>query len=95
MRKVLVHHRARSDIRSFPKSVRREIGELLLKLQLGVLLSMPESRARPSLHSGAYELRIKDSVGVFRVFYYLKSEAGILDLSCFFEEDGEDASQGD
>ena len=83
MKNVKVHDRAREDIRSFPKAVKKDIGELLFKLQFGVLLGMPESRPMPSLHPGARELRIKDSAGIYRLFYYLKSEAGILVFHAF------------
>ena len=83
MKNVKVHDGAREDIRSFPKAVKKDIGELLFKLQLGVLLGMPESRPMPSLHPGAHELRIRDSAGISRVFYYLKCEAGILVFHAF------------
>jgi hypothetical protein len=48
MKNVKVHDRAREDIRSFPKAVKKDIGELLFKLQFGVLLGMPESRPMPT-----------------------------------------------
>ena len=83
MKLVKVHDKAREDIRSFPKVVKKDIGELLFKLQLGVSLGMPESRPMPSLHPGAHELRIRDSDGTYRVFYYLKCEAGILVFHAF------------
>jgi phage-related protein len=72
MRGVKVHDKARDDIRSFPRSAKKEIGELLLKLQFGVLLGMPKSRPIPSLHPGAHELRIKDAAGIYRVFLLFK-----------------------
>lgn len=59
------------------------MGELLLKLQLGITLGMPNSKPMPSVHPGAHELRLKDTAGIYRVFYYLKSEQGILVFHAF------------
>ncbi|MYA29595.1 MAG: type II toxin-antitoxin system RelE/ParE family toxin [Nitrospira sp. SB0666_bin_27] len=36
-----------------------------------VLLGMPQSRKIPVLHQSAFELRIKDENGIYRVFYAL------------------------
>ena len=70
-------------IRAFAKPIKRDIGELLLKLQFGISLGMPESKPMPSIYQGAYELRLKDAAGIYRVFYYLKSEQGILVFHAF------------
>lgn len=83
MRLVKLHGKAREAIRSFSKPVRQDIGELLLKLQVGVNLGLPVSRPIPSIHVGAHELRLKDAAGIYRVFYYLKSEDGILVFHAF------------
>ena len=83
MRLVKLHGKARDVIRSFSKPIRQDIGELLLKLQLGFNFGMPVSRPMPSIHSGAHELRLKDAGGIYRVFYYLKSEHGILVFHAF------------
>lgn len=83
MRLVKLHVKAREAIRIFSKPIRKEIGELLLKLQFGVTLGMPVSKPMPSVFPGAHELRLKDGAGVYRVFYYLKSEQGILVFHAF------------
>ena len=58
-------------VRSFSIEVRKEIGVLLLSLQKGTFLSMPQSRRVPAIHRSAFELRIKDEKGIYRVFYIL------------------------
>ncbi|CAN5560344.1 hypothetical protein BH10ACI2_BH10ACI2_13130 [soil metagenome] len=83
MRLVKLHEKAREAIRGFSKPVRLDIGELLIKLQLGINLGMPVSRPMPTIASGTHELRLKDTAGVYRVFYYLKSEHGILVFHAF------------
>lgn len=83
MRLIKLHGKAREVIRSFSKPIRQDIGELLLKLQFGVNLGLPVSRPMPSIHPGVHELRLKDAAGIYRVFYYLKSEHGILVFHAF------------
>ena len=83
-RPVKLHGKAREVIQGSPKPVRRDIGELLLKLQLGISLGMPASR--PIIHPGAHELRLKDAAGIYRVFYYLKSSEGILIFHAFVKK---------
>jgi len=83
MRLAKIHERTREEIRNFSKPVKKEVGELLLKLQYGVLLGRPVSRPMPSIYQGAYEIRLKDPSGIYRVFYYLKSEQGILVFHAF------------
>ena len=83
VRNVKIHAKAREVLRGFSKPVKKNVGELLLKLQLGISLGMPNSRPMPSVHQGAYELRLKDAAGIYRVFYYLKSEQGILVFHAF------------
>lgn len=78
-----MHPKARDEIREFSKGVRRDIGELLFKLQLGVNIGLPDARPMPDIRQGAYELRLKDDAGIYRVFYFLKSEKGILVFHAF------------
>ncbi len=83
MKPVRLHEKARDAIRSFSKPVRFEIGELLIKLQLGVSLGMPVSRPMPAIAAGAHELRVRDASGIYRVFYYLKTRDGIMVFHAF------------
>jgi phage-related protein len=83
MKAILLHEKARDAIRNFSKPVRVEIGELLVKLQLGLSIGMPLSRPMPAIDGGVHELRLKDSMGIYRVFYYVKSRKGILVFHAF------------
>lgn len=76
-----MHPKARDVIREFSEALRRDIGELLFKLQLGVNIGLPVARPMPAIRPGAYELRVRDDVGIYRVFYYLKSDKGDNGLS--------------
>jgi phage-related protein len=86
MRIVEIHAPARQVIRSFSKVVRREVGEALMKLQLGMSLGLPVSRPMPSVYPGAHELRFRDASGIQRVFYYLGSIKGILVFHAFVKK---------
>lgn len=80
---VVFHPKAQLIIRSFPKSVRIDLGEALTDLQLGHKLEMPLSRAMPSVSLGVFELRLKDRSGIYRVFYFLKASDKILVFHAF------------
>ncbi len=78
-----MHPKARDAIREFSTPVKLDIGELLFKLQLGVKIGLPDARPMPDIRQGAYELRVRDNAGIYRVFYYLKSEKGVLVFHAF------------
>ena len=63
--------------------MRRDIGELLFDMQCGENIGMPVARPMPAIAAGAYELRVKDADGIYRIFYYLKSAEGILVFHAF------------
>jgi phage-related protein len=83
MRPVILHKKAREVIQGFSKPVRKELGEALLKLQLGMRLGLPLSRPMSGVYAGVHELRLKDADGIYRAFYYTKSEKGILLFHAF------------
>ena len=57
--------------------------KLLLKLQYGISFGMPHAKPISSIRQGVYELRVKDSAGIYRVFYFTKSQDGILVFHAF------------
>ena len=62
----------------FSKEARIEAGVLLRKLQQRAKLSLPHSRAMPSIGPGCHELRIQDHDITWRVFYYIDVDAVVL-----------------
>ena len=78
MKKVIWDSTAKKTVRSFSSEVKKELGALLLTLQSGAILGMPQSRKIPTIHHSAYELRVKDKSGVYRVFYVLFNKNTIL-----------------
>lgn len=83
MKLAIFHPRAREIIQTIPEDVRRELGKAIFDLQKGNTLGMPLSRPMSSIALGAHELRVKDSTGAYRVFYFLKSVQGIFIFHAF------------
>ena len=83
MNQVNWNKRALKVVRLFPEQVRKEIGFLIYRLQIGESLLMPYSRPMTNLGAGCHELRVTGDDGVYRVFYYLKIEDKILIFHAF------------
>jgi len=68
------------EVKSPPLSVpaRVEAGFLLRQLQNGVHLSMPHSRAMPSVGERCYELRINDVNKTWRIIYRIDQDAIVV-----------------
>lgn len=62
----------------FSKEARLEAGFLLRKLQKGENLSLPHSRAMPTIGKRCHELRINDEQGTWRIIYRTDSDAIVL-----------------
>ena len=78
VKQVVWDQTARETIRSFSLEVRQEIGALLRILQDGGQLGMPQSRPMKQFAPSAFELRVKDRDGTYRVFYVLFDKHRIL-----------------
>ena len=62
----------------FSVSARLEAGYLLRLLQRGTKLSMPHSRAMPSIGPRCHELRITDDGRIWRIIYRMDSDAIVI-----------------
>ncbi|MGE3608524.1 MAG: type II toxin-antitoxin system RelE/ParE family toxin [Bacteriovoracaceae bacterium] len=78
MKEIKWNAKAREFIRSLDLEIKREIGALLMLLQSGKNLGEPQSKPMKSIHANAYELRVKDRKGVYRIIYVLKIKDKIL-----------------
>jgi phage-related protein len=83
VRPAVFHKKARQTFKSFPKPVRRELGEAIANVQHGALPGMPLCRPMPTIGSGVYELRVRDSSGIYRAFMLLKYRQGVLIFHAF------------
>ena len=78
MKRVIWDKSALETVRSFSIEVRQEVGALLRILQDGGQLGMPQSKPMGQVASSAFELRVKDRDGIYRVFYVLFDKNRIL-----------------
>lgn len=72
---------ALADLRAFPDEARSEAGHQISRVQLG--LEPADWKAMPSVGSGAYEIRVRDAAGAFRVIYVTKMAEALFVLHCF------------
>jgi phage-related protein len=62
----------------FSSAARLEAGFLLRKLQIGELLSMPQSRPMPVIAARCHELRINDKNSIWRIVYRIDADAIVV-----------------
>lgn len=83
MNKVEWNKKALKEVKSFPEEIKKELGYLLFKLQIGESLKMPSSRTMTCIAKGCCELRVQGNDGIYRVFYFLKIKEKILIFHAF------------
>ena len=72
---------AREDLAAFPESARRRAGYELFMVQVG---REPEDfKPIPRVGPGAYEIRVRDDAGAFRVIYVAKFRDAVHVLHAF------------
>lgn len=72
---------AREELAAFPASARRRAGYELFLVQVG--REPPDFKPMPSVGPGAYEIRVRDEAGAFRVIYVAKFEHAVYVLHAF------------
>jgi phage-related protein len=72
---------AREDLAAFPESARRRAGYELFMVQVG--REPADFKLMPSVGPGAYEIRVRDEAGTFRVIYVAKFEHTVYVLHAF------------
>lgn len=82
-KRVRWHRLAKEVVSVFPEQVKSEMGYLLYRLQIGEMIGMPQARSMPTISAGVYEIRVKGRDGIYRLFYVLKTDFGILAFHAF------------
>jgi phage-related protein len=77
---------AREDLAAFPESARRRAGYELFTVQVG--REPADFKPVPSVGPGAYEIRVRDEAGTFRVIYAAKFEHAVYVLHAFQKKHG-------
>jgi len=72
---------AREDLAAFPEPARRRAGYELFMVQVG--REPADFKPVPRVGPGAYEIRVRDEAGAFRVIYVAKFETAVYVLHAF------------
>jgi phage-related protein len=72
---------ARENLAAFPESARRRAGYELFMVQVG--RAPADFKHLPAVGPGAYEIRVQDEAGAFRVIYVAKFEHAVYVLHAF------------
>jgi len=81
MKQVCFVGTARTDLAAFPEWARRRAGYELFMVQAG--RKPADFRPLPSVGSGAYEIRVWDRAGAYRVIYVAKFKHAVYVLHAF------------
>lgn len=81
MKPIEFRANALDELRGFPQGAMREAGHQLDKVQRGLIPD--DAKSMPTIGTGAWELRIWDESGTFRVVYVAKMADAVYVLHCF------------
>lgn len=71
MKEVIWNKEAKAFVRKLDDKTKKDIGTLLMTLQSGHTLGEPISRPMRGIHPNAFELKVKDARGSYRVIYVM------------------------
>ncbi len=80
---VIFYDPARKEILTWPAEIKKDLGSILTKLQKRESVGEPDTKSMKSVASGCFEIRLKGADGIYRAFYILKTEVGILVFHSF------------
>ena len=78
MKSLRTHDAVKKELEKIDKGLRDTFNRLMILVANGEPIALPRSRPMPSIGRGVHELRIKDTSGQYRVFYYTKLKNDIL-----------------
>jgi phage-related protein len=83
LKEVLIYDPARKEIVSWPFEIKKDLGSILTKLQKGDSVGYPDVDSMRSVAPACFEVRLKGSDGIYRIFCVIKTEFGILVFHSF------------
>lgn|GEM_PF-1138183 len=75
---VFLYEPTRKEIHTWPNEIKKDLGSILTLLQKRESLKSKDFKPMPIISDGVFEIRLKGIDGIYRVFYILKTEFGIL-----------------
>lgn len=86
MKQAKFHPKAGEVARKFPQEVKTRLGAYLMGVQNNQELPYHAVKPMSSVALGTFELRIHDTAGAYRVFYFTKHEKAILVFHAFVKK---------
>jgi phage-related protein len=83
MHNVEIHPAARKQIKTWPVDIKKELGVVLMRLQQGETIGMPDVRRMASVSRGVCEIRIQGKDGAYRTFFVLMQAHGVVVFHAF------------
>ena len=80
---IIIAPACRRELDELPMDVRGDLADALARLDAGLMLTMPLSRAMPGIGRGVHELRLRDRSGHYRVIYALIRRGAVHVLHAF------------
>jgi phage-related protein len=80
---VIMGDSAKKEIQTWPLEVKKDLGSILTKIQKGETVGYPDTKPMKTVAPSCYEIRLKGSDGIYRAFYILKNDLGILVFHSF------------
>ena len=80
---VRFYRPAQKEIRTWPTEVKKDLGSILTKLQKRQRVGWPDVDSVRTIGAGCAEIRISSQEGIYRCFFILETEFGILVFHSF------------
>lgn len=80
---VIFYEPARKEIYSWPIEIKKDLGSILTKIQKRENVGEPDTKPMRSVAPNCFEVRLKSTDGIYRAFYILKTEVGVLIFHSF------------
>lgn len=68
---------------NWPLEAKKDLDSILTKLHKGAEVGFPYTDPFGTIAPGVFEIRVKEASGIFRTFYLVKRERGILVFHAF------------
>ena len=83
MLRVQIYEPARKEILRWPLEIKKDLGSILTKIQKGEKVGYPDTEPLQIIYPGCFEVRLKGADGIYRAFYVIQREFGILVFHSF------------
>lgn len=80
---VYISDQARKEILEWSLEVRKDLGSILTKLQKGSTVGYPDTKPMSTVAPGVFEVRLKDTGGIYRAFCVIVTKLGVVVFHSF------------